>query len=53
MKTKQTGNKVHKDARKDFEPITRSCTAWDLILVTEGVQCGNCGALVSSNNPKD
>jgi len=23
--------------------LTRKCTAWDLILSGDGVQCGNCG----------
>jgi hypothetical protein len=31
----------------------RSCHCQDLILVSEGVQCANCGALVTDNRTKE
>jgi hypothetical protein len=42
----EKGFTVHDDMRAGFEPIEEHCTRQDLILVTGGIQCANCGAMV-------
>jgi uncharacterized Zn finger protein len=29
--------------------ISRSCSPYDLFIVTEGLQCGNCGAVTTDH----
>jgi len=36
--------------RADFRPYTKSCTAWDLIITHDGLQCTNCGAMYKDKN---
>ena len=49
MKQIKTVHTTIKNVCDDHKwPVIRSCVANDLILVAEGVQCSNCGALRSN-----
>jgi hypothetical protein len=46
---KVDGFTVHDKFREDFRPITEHCERQDLILVTGGIQCANCGAMIQND----
>jgi len=40
---------IYRPHNKIKSPVP--CTVWDLVLVSEGVQCSKCLALVTEHNP--